>query len=221
MDKDFVPKSRQIADYVNTDIPKKTPVRVQQVNYKSEDNFNEADMEDIDDNKFIEALDSAVRETAVQRAQRQFLEEVNCTALDEDFEQRINQAKGILKSNQSSQNLSIKGNIPTKRSVESRSYSPSVRNPLPRSHSMNIPGSRSFSPGTRLQTAGRSHSSGNPQSHSNRASRSVSPGVSRSFSPGERLHGTRDSGYSTPTNGTSGRQRQAAPRTAQPRSKFG
>ena len=221
MDKDFVPKSRQVADYVNTDIPKKSPMRVQQVNYKTEDNFNEADMDDIDDNKFIEALDSAVRETPVQRAQRQFLEEVNRTALDEDFEQRINQAKGILKSNKSSQNLSIKENIPAKRSVESRSYSPSVRNPLSRSHSMNIPGSRSISPGTRLQTAGRSHSSGNPQSPSNRASRSVSPGVSRSFSPGDRLHGTRDSGYSTPTNGTSGRQRPAASRMTQPRSKFG
>ena len=220
MDKDFVPKSQQIANIDKTDIPKKYPVRQQQESYVTESSFKEPDIEDIDDNKFIEALDSAVRETPVQRAQRQFLEDINRTAIEDDFGQKINKAKGILKLNKSSQNLSIKENISPRRSVESRSYSPSVRNTLiSRSHSMNVPASRSFSPGntqSRLQRAStpvsrpcmRSYSPGNSQSPRNRASRSVSPGATRSYSPGDRLHGTRDSGYSTPTNGTAGRQRQ-------------
>ena len=218
MDKDYVPKSQQLANIDNTDFPKKSPVRQQQETYISDSSLTETELGDIDDNKFIEALDTAVRETPVQRAQRQFLDQINRTAIEEDFDQKICQAKGILKLNKSSQNLSIKENIP-RRSVESRSYSPSMRNQVSRSQSMNNAMSRSFSPGntqSRLQSAGspagrpctRSYSPGNPHSPSNRASRSVSPGGTRSYSPGDRLHGTRDSGYSTPTKGTASSRRQ-------------
>ena len=225
MDKDFMPKSMQTGEYSETNIVRATPVRIQQDSYKSDDSFKESIVEDIDDNKFIEALDSAVRETAVQRAQRQFLEDINRTAIDDEFEQRISQAKGILKSNKSSQNLSIKENLPMRRSAESRSFSPSVRTPLNRSQSMNIQGSRSFSPGAGLQSASRlyvrSYSPGNQPSSGNRGSRSVSPGMARSYSPGDRLHVARDSGYSTPTKGPAGRQRQSDNRSyTQPQRKF-
>ena len=231
MDKDYVPKAMHSGEFGDTNVVRAIPVRIQQDSYKSEDSFKESIIEEIDDNKFIDALDHAVRETAVQRAQRQFLEDINRTAVEADFDQRISQAKGILKSSKSSQNLSIKENLPVRRSAESRSFSPSIRTPLDRSQSMNIQGSRSFSPGAGLQTATRpyvrSHSPGNQPSPSNRASpsnrgsRSVSPGMSRSYSPGDRLHAPRDSGYSTPTKGSAGRQRQADSKNySQPQRKF-
>ena len=225
MDKDFVPKAMHSGEFSESNVVRATPIRIQQDSFKSEDSFKESIIEDIDDNKFIEALDHAVRETAVQRAQRQFLEDINRTAVEADFDQRLSQAKGILKSNKSTQNSAIKENLPIRRSTESRSFSPSIRKPLDRSQSMNIQGQRSYSPGAGLHSPARpyvrSHSPGNQSSPSNRVSRSVSPGMSRSYSPGDRLHMARDSGYSTPTKVTTGRQRQMDNKNySQPQRKF-
>ena len=205
MDKNFKPKSQQ-NDYnprVEVETP---PVKHMAVQHHQMSSVEE----EIDDKRFMWALDSAVKQTPAQLAQQKFLQELDGIGTDEHMSPRWRSpGKGILKNTKSAHNMSIKENLPERRSVGSRSYSPSVRvgssyvaTSTPRSYT---PNTRTYtSPGPVNRNTSESHSMDRNRSQSPRGhghgQRSYSPGC-RAYSPSDGHHGNtvRDSGYSTPT----------------------
>lgn len=207
MDKDFVPRSQQNG-YMQKDsnIEAETKQPVKEICHRKS-----SLEEEWESRKFIVALDHAVTQTPAQLAQQRFLQQMS--EVDDDSERWRSPSKGILKNTKSAQNMSIKESIsPTRRSIESRSYSPSVRTPMTFSSAK----SRSYTPDPvsprpyATSTPVRSYSFNTAQtsSYSPIRNRSKSPGTTgqRSYSPGHRSHSpgyrgctTKDSGYSTPT----------------------
>lgn len=205
MDKDYMPKYKQGEIPGSDKLSKPKPTN----NYRPPLQ-RKISMDEFENKKFVQALDHAVKETPAQLAQQQFLRDLDLVGTEEVPQTRWrNPAKGILKTAKSAQNMSIKESTsPSRRSVESRSYSPSVRNSqgpfISRSYTPDTKGNYSsplskYSPSTmqpRSQSPGIRNSS--PGSLT---ARSHSPG-SRSYSPERQWNGTRDSGYSTPTTST-------------------
>jgi hypothetical protein len=207
MDKDFVPRSNQ-----NGYTEKESIYEQESLSLKKDTSHRKSEVEEEwESKKFIDALDHAVKQTPAQLAQQRFLQELSSTG-DESDRWR-SPSKGILKNTKSAQNMSIKENIsPSRRSFESRSYSPSVRSPL--TYSPGKPSTRSYTPEPSRRSYNsptRSYTNDNSQNRSyspnnrNRSlsprsvgQRSYSPG-NRSSSPGYRSSTTKDSGYSTPT----------------------
>ena len=208
MDKDFIPRSNQngYTEKESFNKQENLPLKKETSHRKSEEE------EEWESKKFIDALDHAVKQTPAQLAQQRFLQELSSTGDDSD--RWRSPSKGILKNTKSAQNMSIKENIsPSRRSFESRSYSPSVRSPL--TYSPQKPSTRSYTPEPFKRSYGSptrsSYNNNNSQNRSyspnnrNRSQsprsvgqRSYSPG-NRSSSPGYRSSTTKDSGYSTPT----------------------
>lgn len=202
MDKDYIPRSSQ-----NGYIEKDSNYEEESLPVKKETSHIKSDVEEEwESMKFMDALDHAVKQTPAQLAQQRFLQELSSTG--DDMSRWRSPSKGILKNAKSAQNMSIKENIsPSRRSFESRSYSPAVRSPL--TYSPGKPAMRSFTPEPSYKAV-RSYSSSTAQTRSyspNNRSRSQSPRNTgqRSYSPGNRSSSpgyrtsTKDSGYSTPT----------------------
>ncbi|XP_053392864.1 serine/arginine repetitive matrix protein 2-like isoform X4 [Mercenaria mercenaria] len=206
MDKDFVPRSNQ-----NGYIEKDTNYEQESLLLKKETSHRKSEVEEEwESRKFIDALDHAVTQTPAQLAQQRFLQGLSSTG--DDTTRWRSPSKGILKNTKSAQNMSIKENIsPSRRSFESRSYSPSVRSPL--GYTTGKPASRSYTPepsSTKSYNPTRSYSNtaqtrsyspnnrNRSQSPRTVGQRSYSPG-NRSSSPGYKGSTTKDSGYSTPT----------------------
>lgn len=204
MDKDFVPKSKQ--DNM-TDIQKPVGESTPKIIYKPTSQRKSSLQEEWERKQFMEALDSAVKQTPAQIAQERFQKQLDMMSTEEPVVERWRSpTKGILKNAKSAQNMSIKENISPRRSFESRSYSPSVRS----STYMPSKGSRSFTPDSRSYNSpsplGRSYSTNVAPSRSyspaSKNNRSASPGntAQRSHSPGSyRGSSVLDSGYSTPS----------------------
>lgn len=214
MDKDFVPKSNQ-----NGFIEKDNNFEHESLPTKKETSNRKSSMEEeLESRKFINALDHAVMQTPAQLAQQHFLQEIT-SAADDDGDRWRSPYKGILKNTKSAQNMSIKESItPSRRSFESRSYSPSVRSPLTYTSMKST--ARSFTPDP-VASRSRSYATSTPvrptytsntaqprsyspsnnrnrsQSPRNVGQRSYSPG-SRSYSPGYRGNTIKDSGYNSP-----------------------
>lgn len=203
MDKDFVPKSKQVDENTQKPMADENSTSV----YKQASQRRSSVEEEWERKKFIEALDSAVKQTPAQLAQEHFQKQLDMMSTEEQAPPRWRSpTKGILKNTKSAQNMSIKESMPSKRSYESRSYSPSVRS---NSYTSNNP-SRSYTPDSRSYKSPspleRSYSTNTLQSRSyspaTKNNRSSSPGNvgQRSYSPagGYRGNTVRDSGYSTP-----------------------
>lgn len=193
MDKDFVPKSKMIESECQKPVGST-------IVYKPASQRKSSVEEAWESKKFIAALDSAVKQSPAQIAQERFQKQLDRIGTEEpETERWRSPTKGILKNTKSAQNMSIKENIPPRRSVGSRSYSPSVRS----NYTPSTP-ARSFTPDSR-SPLGRSYSTNTSptRSYSSAAknNRSSSPGNTgqRSYSPGYRGNSMRDSGYSTPT----------------------
>jgi hypothetical protein len=211
MDKNFIPRSQQ-----NGYIEKDTNIEADSKPSKKETSHRKSSLEEEwESRKFIAALDHAVTQTPAQLAQQRFLQDMASIG-DDDGERWRSPSKGILKNTKSAQNMSIKENIsPTRRSIESRSYSPSVRSPLTYSPAKSVsrsftpdPASRSYTTSTPVRAFSSSTAQTSSYSPSNNRNRSRSPKNSgqrtyspsnRSYSPGYRGGLMKDSGYSTPT----------------------
>ncbi|XP_052815975.1 uncharacterized protein LOC128242741 isoform X1 [Mya arenaria] len=229
MDKDFKPKSQQNGYVIEMDKP--LPESKHPYQHTSQQRLSLE--EEIESKKFMMALDSAVKQTPAQLAQQRFLQELDHSATDEQPspDRWRSPSRGILKNTKSAHNMSIKENMPL-RSVESRSYSPSVRTgksyspdrtprsftPNTRSYTSQSPVSRSYGSPTAHSAQSRSFSPATDRNRSqsprNVGQRSFSPG-SRSYSPNDNYRGNtiRDSGYSTPTSSNNRYRVNNRPRT--------
>ncbi|KAH3860627.1 hypothetical protein DPMN_023537 [Dreissena polymorpha] len=214
MDKDFIPKSGHShyeKDYENE---KPSPESKSSPAYFSTSQRKSSIEDDWESKQFIQALDSAVKQTPAQLANQRFLQELDRSSTGEHTspDRWRSPSKGILKNTKMAQNMSIKESMPLKRSMESRSYSPAVRSGTysPRSPRSFTPESRSYSSPSPVRSYGastpqaRSYSPATERTRSQSprtmAQRSYSPG-STALSPGDRFRSNpmRDSGYSTPT----------------------
>ena len=204
MDKDFVPKSQ-------ADFSEKRQIEgnsTTKLVYKPTSQRKSSLQEEWESKKFIQALDSCVKQTPAQIAQERFQKQIDMMGTEEPLVDRWRSpTKGILKNTKSAHNMSIKENITPRRSYESRSYSPSVRS----SSGTPNKGPRSFTPDSRSYKSpsplGRSYSTNVSPTRSyspvTKKNRSSSPGNTgqRSHSPGNSYRGNskQDSGYSTPS----------------------